>query len=61
MNLKVHKYKVLHIWETNLNYPYTMLGSDLVIMTQEKDLSLRVTADSLLKTSAQYAAVTKNS
>lgn len=55
MNFSVGKCKVIYQGKTNLSYTYTIPGSALAVIAQERDL--RVVVDSSLKAPAQCAEV----
>uniref|UniRef100_K7F105 Reverse transcriptase domain-containing protein n=1 Tax=Pelodiscus sinensis TaxID=13735 RepID=K7F105_PELSI len=57
MKFNVDKCKVMHIGKNNPNYTYSMMGANLAMTNQERDLGVIV--DSSLKTSTQRAAAVK--
>ncbi|CAM5109632.1 unnamed protein product [Eretmochelys imbricata] len=57
MKFNVDKCKVMHIGKNNPNYTYNMMGANLPMTNQERDLGVIV--DSSLKTSTQCAAAVK--
>ncbi|CAM4564408.1 unnamed protein product [Caretta caretta] len=57
MKFNVDKCKVMHIGKNNPNYTYNMMGANLPMTNQERDLGVIV--ESSLKTSTQCAAAVK--
>uniref|UniRef100_K7GG65 Reverse transcriptase domain-containing protein n=1 Tax=Pelodiscus sinensis TaxID=13735 RepID=K7GG65_PELSI len=57
MNFNVDKCKLMHNGKNNPNYTYSMMGANLAMTNQERDLGVIV--DSSLKTSTQCAAAVK--
>ncbi|EMP36995.1 hypothetical protein UY3_05796, partial [Chelonia mydas] len=57
MKFSIDKCKVIHIGKHNLNCTYKMMGSELAVTIQERDLGVIV--ESSLKTSTQCAAAVK--